>query len=369
MSNVPAGDPGVRLVPFIQTFCEWLVTRAGKIATCVESAEMVCDHVATHGRIPVTPAEDNALADDLLARGEASPNGATNSDAASAQMARLGIPNTHMHQAAGSFDWIGMIKRGVDRGVASIYGFNQAHLTVDTWTGQATNQGVFGHGVAIVGYDDSGAIVADPNTAQAENGNFVHYTWDNLAAAASGSPDVVTPEVSMGTPLDGYFTIANGTYTLKSDPSISFGGAEAALFVEVNGAIGLPLEPMNYTKQSQFYTGFCFRRYERGIVVYDPQHKLDAEPGFGDFYLAHLDKGPFAIAQSDDEAAESAQLAALQADTAAKAQEIESLKAQLAAVKPTPASVSVALQAAASALAPFAAVAADVAQAQKDLGA
>jgi hypothetical protein len=173
----------------------------------------------------------------------------------------------------------------------------------------------------------------------------------------------------MGTPLDSYFTIANGTYTLKSDPSISLGGGEATLFVEVNGAIGLPKGQMDYSLQGKFYRGFCFRRYERAVVVYDPQHKMDAEPGFGDFYLAHLDAPVFPADESAALAAAQAAKAADDASIAALTTQVATLTAELASKPSVDPAVVSALQSASQLLAPSATAAAEVAVALKAVGA
>ncbi len=342
--NIPSNDPGVKLVPGVETFCEWLVRLNGSIATCVESSEMVVDHIASRGRIPVSAAEDTTLAQDLIHRGQASANGATNYQAAAEQMTRLGIPNT-----AYGADWFAkndfapVARAAIDRGVGVLFGIYAAHTLYDDWTKTHEDAGVNGHGIALVGYDSTGFIVADPNTSQAESGNFVHYTAADLQSAFGGFPSMVIPEVSMSTPLDSFFTISSDskTYTLKSDTSIVLSGGELALFLQLNGAIGLPLAKVDYSLQPAFYSGFAFRRYERAIVVYDPQHKMDAEPGFGDFYLAHLDNPHFAPPS------DAAQVSALTAQVA-------SLQAQLAAKPTVPASVIPALQKASSVLTGFA---------------
>jgi hypothetical protein len=355
--NIPAG---ARVVPSVQTFCEWLVKLNGQVATCVEASEMVVDHIASRGRIPVSTGEDTALAEDLIARHQASPNGATNYLAASEQMTRLGIPNTaYGPDWFAQHDFAPLARAAIDRGVAVLFGVYAAHNLYDDLTHQAEDAGVDGHGIALVGYVADSFLVADPNTSQALNGELVQYSTADLQSAFGGFPSMVIPEVSMSTPLDGYFTIANGSYTLKSDPSIVLSGGEAALFVQVNGAIGLPLGQPDFSLQGQFYPGFCFRRFERGIVVYDPQHKMDSEPGFGDFYLGHLDRFQ---APSDDEAAEASAQAALQAEVAA-------LQAKLAQpAKVDPAIIS-ALTSASQVLSPIGAAAAEVAAALKAVGA
>jgi hypothetical protein len=358
--NIPAG---ARVVPSVQTFCEWLVKLNGQVATCVEASEMVVDHIASRGRIPVSTGEDTALAEDLIARHQASPNGATNYLAASEQMTRLGIPNTaYGPDWFAQHDFAPLARAAIDRGVAVLFGVYAAHNLYDDLTHQAEDAGVDGHGIALVGYVGDSFLVADPNTSQALNGELVQYSVADLHTAFGGFPSMVIPEVSMSTPLDGYFTIANGSYTLKSDPSIVLSGGEATLFQEVNGCIGLPKGQMDYSLQGKLgVSPLCFRRYERAIVVYDPGHHKDAEPAFGDFYLGHIDDPDFGLG-GDDEGAEVKAQAALQA-------EVSDLQAKLAAKpKVDPAIVS-ALTSASQVLSPIGAAAAEVAAALKVVGA
>lgn len=202
VSNVPSKDPGLVLLPYATAFCEWLVVRAGKIATCVEVAAMILDYMVSNGFYPVSAARDNWLADDLLKRGQASASGATDSRAASEQMTRLGIPN-HQYDATwfASHDFVPVVQEAIKTGRPVLFGLYAAHLLHDTWTNQNEDAGVNGHGITIVGIDSSGAICADPNTVQAKSGNFVHYTWADLKAAGGAYPSMVIPEVEMAYPI------------------------------------------------------------------------------------------------------------------------------------------------------------------------
>lgn len=193
MRNIPSVELGLVLVSGdLQTFCEWLVRRAGGIATCVESSEMMVNHVIKG--LPVNATEDNALADDLLARGQASANGATNYLAAAAQMTRLGVPNVaYGADWFAAHDFVPVVQDAIRRNMPVLFGLYAAHLLHDTWTNADEDAGVFGHGICIFGYDSTGAICGDPNTAQAENGDFVHYTWADLKAAGGSFPSMVVP--------------------------------------------------------------------------------------------------------------------------------------------------------------------------------
>jgi hypothetical protein len=156
---------------------------------------MLVDHLVKIG-FPLSNAEDVQLAQELIAQGDADPDGATNWAAASAQMAHLGIPNTpYGPDWFTSHDYVPVVMAALDRGIPVLFGLSNAHATYDDWTSQGTNDGVYGHAIALMGYDATGAIVADPNTQQATRGDFVHYGWQNLRDA--GASSMLIPEGRM----------------------------------------------------------------------------------------------------------------------------------------------------------------------------
>lgn len=199
MFNIPSNDLSVSLLKDAIAFCEWLVRLNGGIATCVEVSEMIVNHIVANR--PVSIAEDTALAQDLINRGQASANGATNYLAAAQQMARLGIPNTTYDAAwFGSHDFVPVVQAALRVGIPVLFGLYAAHSLYDDWTKMPEDANVYGHGIALVGMDSTGAIVADPNTSQAMQGDFVHYTWANLRTAGGQWPSMVIPNVTMPFP-------------------------------------------------------------------------------------------------------------------------------------------------------------------------
>lgn len=243
-------------------------------------------------------------------------------------------------------------------------------------SGNQLQPGVSTHANCVFGYRNGNLVVMDPWTG------WIHEApeswWESQLVYGRVEP-VASEGTAMSTPLDGFFNISSDgkTYTLKSDSSISMTGGELDLFQKLGGCIGLPVEPHNYHLQTKFYSGFAFRRFERGIIVYDPQHKKDAQPAMGDFYLGHIDDPDFDVqglaavkAQLDaaQQAASEAQAADKSAqDALAVAQaQIADLGKQLAAAQANqgdPAQVQAlkdALAKCSALLAPFADAAAEV---------
>lgn len=384
--NIPSNDPGVVLVPGqIETFCEWLVTLAGGIATCVESSEMVVDHLVKSG-FPCTAAEDTALAQDLISRGDASPNGATNYLAASAQMTRLGIPNDAYGQSwFAANDFVSMVQAALKRGIPVLFGLSEAHYLHDDWTNSAEDGGVYGHGIAIIGMDSTGAICADPNTSQAKYGQFVHYTWADLKQAGGAWPSMVIPRGSMKLDISqtlGLFTQqADGSWLCKEATKLPSQGAGAekqhslamgllAFYQTVpaagtlNGltALGLPLSDPIFNPDG--VAGLSLQLFERGGIMYDPQRKWDNPAGAtGDCYVVHMDDPRVAAFYYGTTGSDSAEVAQLKA-------EVTQLQSQIATLQQTqvPADTHTTLASVAQLLTPLAQASADVTHLMKELG-
>lgn len=194
MNNIPSNDPGLVLLPNATAFCEWLVKLGDppKVATCVEVSEMICNHIVANR--PVSAAEDISLAQDLIKRGQASASGATNYLAASQQMTRLGIANVaYGKDWFATHDFVPVVKDAIAYGSPVLFGVYAAFKLYDDWTKAPQDAGVDGHGIALVGMDATGAIVADPNTVQAKSGDFVHYSWATLRNAGGTYPSMVIP--------------------------------------------------------------------------------------------------------------------------------------------------------------------------------
>ena len=285
------------MVPGAQSWSEWNVKLGNPpaVATCVEVSEMMVDHLVKAG-FPLSDQEDIALAQDLINRGQASASGATDYLAASQQMVRLGIPNTpYGADWFAAHDFVPVCKAALDRGIPVLFGFSSAFLSHDDWSGNNYNTGVDGHGICLFGYDDTGAIVGDPNTPEALSGKFVHYQWANLKAAGGSWPSMVIPEGAMAITIAevaDYFTEADAnTWVCKQNGHKIVLGLLGAYkswpaLGTLNGltALGLPVGNEQYPKP-----GTAVQDFERGRLAYDPQHQLDTPPGFsGDCYLMHV---------------------------------------------------------------------------------
>lgn len=205
---------GAFQVAGISAFNEANVVINGVVASCVESAELSID--ALYGVLPLTSASDRSLIADLASRGQAAVTGATNWQAASDQLTRLGIPNTAYGPGSAAVQSLGATLLGaLAQGIPVLLGTNNAQALVDVQSGQHFDAGVQGHAIDIVGYDPTrGAFIAvDPNSAPAWSGGFVEYTLANLQQAGADSlviPNAPPTGVGGGvTPLS--FTGAGGT--------------------------------------------------------------------------------------------------------------------------------------------------------------
>jgi GH25 family lysozyme M1 (1,4-beta-N-acetylmuramidase) len=111
----------------------------------------------------------------------------------------------------------------------------------------------------------------------------------NISLETKGEPSMLTKESAAP-----YFVELDPTIWRSKNGFIvghgilnfyrSFGGG--ALFGLTH--LGLPL--MNEMEISGV-PGATIQRFERGVLVYDPDHKIDHAPGSGPVYLAHLDSG------------------------------------------------------------------------------
>ena len=143
-------------------------------------------------------------------------------------MARLGIPNTAFGADwFGSHDFVSAVRAALSHGIPVLFGLSAAYRLYDNWTASEEDAGVYGHGITLVGMDSSGAIVADPNTAQALSGDFVHYTWDNLRAAEGDWPSMVIPaRGAIGMAVPQGWTDANGVITAPNKVEVMRGFAQ-----------------------------------------------------------------------------------------------------------------------------------------------
>lgn len=193
-SNVPATDTSARVIPGASAVSEWGVWFNGAIATCVEAATTVLG--AVYNLWPANQATDKSITQQWITSGAASPNGSSNWQAASDYLTAHGLPNT-AYGPGQMQGWQGIVNAALAQGEPVLFGFwdptNGKLAPTDTWTGTRPETGVMGHAVTIVGADSSGYIVADPNSAAAQTGGFVHYTAADLARVASS---MVVPDTS-----------------------------------------------------------------------------------------------------------------------------------------------------------------------------
>ena len=208
---------GAVLVPGAQPISEWQSPINGFIATCVEAAQAVITGV--EGVLPTTPATTLRLARDQIARGEASPTGATNWANASAQLTRIGIPNTaygpgYVH----SHDWTQLVNQALAQGKPVLFGVPRAFNLQDAITGARPDAGVWGHGLTFVGIQPASGstpasyLVADPNTAPGSG--FMHYTASDLQSAGIDSlviPNSAPNAVQVGAAPSAYLPTSLGT--------------------------------------------------------------------------------------------------------------------------------------------------------------
>jgi hypothetical protein len=309
------------MVPGATSWSEWGVTLAGKIATCVEVSEMLVDHLTKAG-FPLSNAEDISLASELIAKGLADPDGATNWAAASQQMAWHGIPNTAYGSGNWPSNWQSLCLAALRAGIPVLFGFGAAHNAYDDWTRASTNAGVYGHAIALMGFDSTGAIVADPNTQQATQGNFVHYSWSNLMAAAGGGPSMVIPKGALVMAVQPTWDASASTLSFPAHDGIGAITLDhgQAFYAQQNRVGVYPLEPSFYDGQGN------------SMVLWSDGQKTVAVKAEG--WAIHLeDAGPDLAGTLAQASLLSQQTADLRSQVNTLSQQVAALKAQLAAAQ------------------------------------
>lgn len=229
------------ILPGATALSEWSTVLNGAIGTCVEASETVMLGILK--AVPVSPQLDQRLTADLQARHQAGASGATNYEAASQQLTRLGVPNQVLaigQGAQSSQQLIGVLAQAAGR-TPVLVGLPHASALQDAVTGNYYDAGVNGHGITVVGKDATGFIVADPNTPQATKGGFVHYTPRSLlnagvdslviptqtllgGPAAAGSnmvPAIDSAALGFASSLPGWGPLAGGTSAVaNASPSV-----------------------------------------------------------------------------------------------------------------------------------------------------
>lgn len=117
-----------------------------------------------------------------------------------------------------------------------------------------------------------------------------NYPWDALWSYLQGAGmiDVDNPAVAA------YFQKLSDTNWLCKKTKANIGGAILKFYKSLGGyglagltILGLPLaDEYNDTDK----THVSKQRFERGIVVFDPEHQIDSPPGAADCYLQHVEQ-------------------------------------------------------------------------------
>lgn len=161
----------------------------GVVKWCVQASETIV--AATYGKLSDTYQSGLALVRDQQRHGEAGPGGASNWANASAQLTRIGVPNTAFGPGSPSgslpHNWPAVLSAAVASGRPVLVGIPHAYNLQDVQTGAHYDAGVWGHAVTVVGQDALGFVVADPNAPQAQHGGYVHYSAAGFAAAGIDS--------------------------------------------------------------------------------------------------------------------------------------------------------------------------------------
>jgi hypothetical protein len=243
--------------------------------------------------------------------------------------------------------------------------------------------GVHNHGLAALGIDANGNIICgDPDNWAAQVnmpgnpvGNFVTYTQQDFINGSISSLTKVYPSMlSLSNPeVAKYFSQGTG-HAWKCSNGFVLQDALLDFYCSMTGAVGgltdlgLPLSNEVYGHTA---AGTCYQLFERGVLVYDPNHVVDFPPGAGMVYIGKVSQfmpsggGP----DADDAAlaAAQAEVASLNAQVTKDAATIAQLQAQVQAGV-VPADLHSALIAAQQVLNPAAAAAADIANVMKELG-
>lgn len=186
--------------------------------------------------------------------------------------------------------------------------------TVIVYLGRAyalpyNERGVYGHFIALGGIDsDKGYLVGNGDDVLALGGKGIiptrWYTWSQLVAAqingmiALEKVGGTNMAIELSTPgVASYFEqgaqTAYGVSWKCKRNGVQIQSAMRDFYRAYGGTalcgltfLGLPLgseEPV------AGHPSVVFQRFERGTLIYDPQHSYDNPPGSGPVYLSHLD--------------------------------------------------------------------------------
>jgi len=148
-----------------------------------------------------------------------------------------------------------------------------------------------------------------------------NFPWDELMNYLTGEDTSMT--ISLSTPgVDGFFTGNTDIWTCKQNGFL-LGHAILAFYQKFGGDALCGLTYLGIPIGNEQPIAKCvYQRFERGVLIYDPNHTIDNPPQSGSVYLAHLTSG---VGQDPRIAILQAQLDANQ-----QAQIIQSLDAKIA---------------------------------------
>ena len=153
--------------------------------------------------------------------------------------------------------------------------------------------------------------------------------------------------LTLADPMGQFFADLGGSRWHCKDTSVDLSFGHLEYYRRYEGIFGLPLTNELYLSQ---LPGTAIVVYERAIAIYDPDHKVDNQPGAGSVYLMHINSGvgqqivakPLLVelqAQIDQFKQQVQNLLSLKTDNDQLQQEVHDLTQQLQQAKEQPAPV------------------------------
>lgn len=212
MATTYTPSPGDIIVTGATAATEDFSRIGGVIAGCGWAALDVILHIAKG--TATTPAEVTAIIKQAIAEGESGAYGVATPAQIMHVSAQYGVPLT-------SQNWMTALAQGAGKRPIEI-GVNNASV----FGGSDSN--VHGHYITVVGRTQSGNfIVSDPNTPQSQQGKFVVYTEQQIAAAQP---------FWAGVPTTGNYSSTGGS---SGFPGIDLSGIQNAIASTLSPLTGL----------------------------------------------------------------------------------------------------------------------------------
>lgn len=159
------------------------------------------------------------------------------------------------------------------------------HLIAWAWQTYAWSGGQWDDRAHIRQYENgvnlAGASVDYNESRQADFGQWM----PGQAAHSQGDLSLL----QLTDPTGKYFTsnqAGDRWHCTKTNQDVAY--ALLDFYRKYEGVFGLPLTGEIYLQQ---YPNTAIQYFERAILVYDPQKKIDSPPSAGDCYLLHIDSG------------------------------------------------------------------------------